>query len=80
MRKKEKRKILRELSFVSAAVMFIGLLSLIVTGPSITGRTVVSVSKIDPSNTTGILTSLLVAVVIVAAILFLGAKLMESRV
>ena len=82
MRKKEKRLLLQNVNLVSAALMFISLLALVVIEqPMISGGAVsVSVSKISiESNPLGIVTSILISVVIVAAILFLGSKLMESR-
>lgn len=82
MRKTEKRQFLRNISFASAGIMFISLLSLIVVGqPVVTGRSVsVSVSAINfAENPLPVITSILIAMVIVTAVLFLGSKLMESR-
>lgn len=84
---KEKRgklkTILKSLNTASAAMMFISLVALIVLeGPSITGRSVtVSISNINAAEQPlALLSSILIAIVIVAAMLYLGTKLVENRV
>ena len=83
MRKREKRMLLKNLSFASAVLMFISLLGLIVIGqPVITGQSIsISISGINAQeNPLGVITAILISTVIVAAILFLGSKTMENRI
>ncbi len=83
MKRAKKKVLIRSLNYASALVMFTSLVILLAVGrPAITGETVsIQVNAINAAqHPLGVLGSVLVAIVIVAAILYLGSKFMESRV